>query len=239
MKNPNVIMTKSEMKKFNNPLTLDQNGNQQDQNYVLSPLNGLQYIIHCDGSLFCYLLQQSKKDQKEYIEKFPFLSEWSASGWANWCLCCQLRTYTYYAWIPPFYLVNKNWGPEGYKMGDPTVDPDVDIDECYHGHSQEWSDQMAEIVWHPVAVPDGPAKDYLYSIGDNGFAFIIYGDLHFNPNLLKVPQQLIPKHPSQDGLSVAQYHNKVDYYYWMCAFIEDSQESYDEESTQNKYSQHG
>ena len=46
MKDPNFIMTKSEMKKFNNPLTLDKNGNQQDQNYVLSPLNGSQYIIH-------------------------------------------------------------------------------------------------------------------------------------------------------------------------------------------------
>ena len=31
-------------------------------------------------------------------------------------------------------------------MGDPTVNPDVDIDECYLGHAQVWSAQMAEIV---------------------------------------------------------------------------------------------
>ena len=108
MKDPNFIMTKSEMKKFNNPLTLDKNGNQQDQNYVLSPSNGSQYIIHRDGSLFRYLSRQTKKDRKEYITTFPVLTEWSAQAWADWRLRGQLCAYTYYAWIPPFYLVSKN-----------------------------------------------------------------------------------------------------------------------------------
>ena len=59
--------------------------------------------------------------------------------------------------------------------------------------------------------------------------------MRFNPNLLQVPQRLISKHPSQDGLSVAQYHNKVDYYYRMYAVINDWKENYDQESTQNMY----
>ena len=120
-------------------------------------------------------------------------------------------------------------------MGDPTVDPDVDIDVCYRGHAQAWSAQMADIVRRKDGVPSGPAQESILRMGDQGFAFILYGDLLFNPNLMQIPQQLVPKHPSQDGLSVAQYHNKVDYYYRLFAIIDDQKESYDQESTQNKY----
>ena len=62
MKDPNFIMTKTEMKKFKNTLTLSKTSTKQEQNYVLSPLNGTQFIIYCDSTLFQYLCNQSKRD---------------------------------------------------------------------------------------------------------------------------------------------------------------------------------
>lgn len=55
MKDATYIMTKAEMKKFKNPLTLKADGSQQEQNYVLSHLTGSKYLIHLDGTLFQYL----------------------------------------------------------------------------------------------------------------------------------------------------------------------------------------
>ena len=72
-------------------------------------------------------------------------------------------------------------------------------------------------------------------MGDNGFHFIHCGNLYFNPNLLSVPQHLVARHPIQNGLSVEQYHNKVDYHYRMSAIILDRKEDYDKEATQNVY----
>ena len=71
----NYIMCKSEISKFDNALILDKHGNQQDQNFVISPLTGTQYLIYCDGTLYWYLLYQSKKDYQEYVKKFPSLMD--------------------------------------------------------------------------------------------------------------------------------------------------------------------
>ena len=73
----NYIMRKSEMLKFKNELTLDKNGNQQEQTFVTSPVGGLQYLIYCDGTLYWYLLHQGKKDRQEYVKKFSFFLDWS------------------------------------------------------------------------------------------------------------------------------------------------------------------
>ena len=53
MKDPN-IMIKRTMVKFNNPLTKKNNGTAQEIYFVLYPLNGPQYNIYCDGTLYCY-----------------------------------------------------------------------------------------------------------------------------------------------------------------------------------------
>ena len=60
----NYIMTKSEMKKFKNELTLDGNNAPQEQNFATTGSNGNQYCINWDGSLFRYLKHQSNKNRK-------------------------------------------------------------------------------------------------------------------------------------------------------------------------------
>lgn len=59
--------------------------------------------------------------------------------------------------------------------------------------------------------------------------------MYFNPNLLQIPHNLTVLHPSQNGLSVKQFHNMLDYYYQMCAIILNQKENYDLEATQNMY----
>ena len=39
-------MRKLEMPKFKNELTLDKNEDQQEQNFITSPVDGLQYLIY-------------------------------------------------------------------------------------------------------------------------------------------------------------------------------------------------
>ena len=51
----NYIMTKSEMPKFKNDLTLDKHSVPQEPNFVTIGRNGNQYCINRDGSLFRYL----------------------------------------------------------------------------------------------------------------------------------------------------------------------------------------
>ena len=76
-------------------------------------------------------------------------------------------------------------------MGDPQVDPNVDINECCQAQAQSWGEQIAEIVKRSGGVPEGSAKGIILSMGDDCFYFIHCGDMYFNPNLLQIPQNLI------------------------------------------------
>ena len=71
-------------------------------------------------------------------------------------------------------------------MSHPQFDPDVDVDQCFQAQARAWSDQMAEIVQRPGAVPEGPTKDILLSMGNSVFYFIHHGDMIFDPNLLQI-----------------------------------------------------
>ena len=73
------------MKKFKNELTLNNDNPPvpQEQNFVTIGTDGNQYCINRDGSLFRYLKHQSSKNRKEYINKFPFIYEWSPEGLAD------------------------------------------------------------------------------------------------------------------------------------------------------------
>ena len=50
--NPNYFMTISEMAKFNNKLTVKNDGTPKDRPYVLVPLNGIGYLIFHDDTLY-------------------------------------------------------------------------------------------------------------------------------------------------------------------------------------------
>ena len=51
--NPNYFVTKSEMAKFNNELTVKNDGTRKDRPYyVLVPLTGVGYLIFHDGTLY-------------------------------------------------------------------------------------------------------------------------------------------------------------------------------------------
>ena len=76
-------MTKSEMAKFKNPLTLNKHNVPQEQNFVTIGNGGNQYCINRDGSLFRYLKHQSNKNRKDYVKEFSYIYEWSPEGWAD------------------------------------------------------------------------------------------------------------------------------------------------------------
>ena len=61
------------------------------------------------------------------------------------------------------------------------------------------------------------------------------GDQLFHAALIWVPRTLFPYHPVQGQLSVPEYHNKVHFFYWMKALIEDQKTDYDTNYTQDLY----
>ena len=93
----NYVMQKSGMKKFKNELTLDKNGNQQEQTFITSPVGGSQYLIYYDGTLYRYLIHKGKKDREEYIKKFPFLMDWSPEEWIIFQHQAQNKAYNHFA----------------------------------------------------------------------------------------------------------------------------------------------
>ena len=124
-------MTKWEMAKSKNDLTLDKNNAPQEQNFVTTGNNGNQYCINRDGSLFRYLKHQSNKNRKDYVKEFPFIYEWSPDGWADFRFRGMFCAYLHFAWVPSYNLVQKGRGTEGYIIADPTENPDCDVPDCY------------------------------------------------------------------------------------------------------------
>lgn len=61
---------------FNNELTVDTNNVQQDQKFVLDPPNGSRFLIYCNGTLFCNLLNTNSKLLKHFKEESPMVEEW-------------------------------------------------------------------------------------------------------------------------------------------------------------------
>ena len=63
---PLYFMTKAEMTLFNNELTKDRSGTQQDRVFVCSPLTGTVFLIFYDGTLYRYLLSQKPKQKHSH-----------------------------------------------------------------------------------------------------------------------------------------------------------------------------
>ena len=65
--------------------------------------------------------------------------------------------------------------------------------------------------------------------------FLQMGDQIFHAALIRVPQTLFSHYPVQGQMSVPEYHNKVHFFYWMEALIEDRKADYDMDYTQGLY----
>ena len=79
------------------------------------------------------------------------------------------------------------------------------------------------------------AISLINACGDNGMQFLQLGDQLFHAALIQVPRTLFPRHPVQGHLSVQEYHNKIHFFYWMEALIEDWKTNYDTDYTQDLY----
>ena len=190
---PNYIMTKSEMKKFKNELTPDGNNPpvSQEQNFVTIGTDGNQYCINRDGSLFRYLKHQSSKNRKEYINKFPFIYEWSPEGWADFRYRGMRCAYLHFAWVPSYNLVCKGRGTQGFIMADPQVDPDCDVPICYQSQRMGWSKSISdavncpEFLAHLKTILHGKQPiSFINSCGDEGMQFLQLGDQVFHAALI-------------------------------------------------------
>ena len=121
-----------------NSKMLDKHKVPQKQNFVTIGQNGNQYCINRDGSLFWYLKHQSKRNQKEYVQKFPYIYEWSLEGWANFRFRGMYCAHSHFVWVPSYNLVQKSWDVNRYKMADLLDNPDCDVSICYWIQTMGW-----------------------------------------------------------------------------------------------------
>ena len=75
--------TPGEMSLFNNEVTNDGTGTQQDQQFVLSPKGSNTLLIYTDGTLFQNLAKYNAngKDRTALIAQAPKLKGWDAHSW--------------------------------------------------------------------------------------------------------------------------------------------------------------
>ena len=238
----NNIMTKSEMAKFKNPLTLNKHNVPQEQNFVTIGNGGNQYCIHRDGSLFRYLKHQSNKNRKDYVKEFPYIYEWSPEGWADFRFRGMFCAYLHFAWILSYNLVRKGRGTDGYIIADPKENPDCDVPDCYRSQHMGWGKSVSEGINRPEFIaqlnniPHGKQGiSFINTCRDQGMHFLQLGDNIFHAALIRVPRTIFPRHPIQGDLSVPEYHKKVHFFYSMEALIEDRKADYDEDYTQELY----
>ena len=93
-----------------------------------------------------------------------------------------------------------------------------------------------EFISQLKSIPHGTqAISFIKACGDHGMQFLQMGDQIFHAALIRVPQTLFSRHPVQGQLSVPEYHNKVHFFYWMEALIEDRKSDYDTDYTQDLY----
>ena len=71
---------------FNNELTEDGGGIQQDQQFVFSPMNSNTLLIYTNGSLFQNLGKYNSNgmDCTELLVQAPKLKDWDAYSWYNY-----------------------------------------------------------------------------------------------------------------------------------------------------------
>ena len=70
-------MTTKEFQSFKNELTVDSANVQQSQKFVLDPLDGTRFLIYCDGTLFCNLLNSDPKLLKQFKKR---RHQWQKNG---------------------------------------------------------------------------------------------------------------------------------------------------------------
>ena len=81
--NRTSFYTPSDMTLFNNKLTDDGTGAQQDQRFVLSPKGSNTLLVYVDGTLFQNLAKYNLtgKDRTALIAQAPKLKGWDARSW--------------------------------------------------------------------------------------------------------------------------------------------------------------
>ena len=179
------------MPKFKNPLTTDKHNIPQNQNFVTIGTGGNQYCINYNGSLFRYLKHQSKKNQKECVQEFPFIYEWSPEGWADFQFRVMYCVYFHFAWVPSYNLVQKGCGVEGFIMVDPKDNPDCDVPICYQSQCMDWRKSVSaaincpEFISQLKSIPHGKQGiSFIKACGDKGMQFLQMGDQIFHAALI-------------------------------------------------------
>ena len=190
---PLYFMTKAEMTLFNNELTKDRSGTQQDRVFVCSPLTGTVFLIFYDGTLYRYLLSQKPKQKREFIDDFPKLKGMTARDWYEFSQVLQHNAYQHCTFVLPYNCQKRDRNYEGFNMGDaedPNNTIEIDVPNCYQNVKDSWNNQIIAGVEKPGILPD-EAKNIQKSSNNNGFAFLYSMHQRLNPLLISLPTTIV------------------------------------------------
>ena len=220
---------------FNNELTDDGTGAQQDQRFILSPKGSHSLLIYTDGSLFQNLAKYNLtgKDRTALIAQAPKLKGWDARSWYIYYNEMVRTCSNNKCWLLPYMMVVDRKDINGFSIGESEYDGDCDLPMVFGNKVDAWDDALYNMISQDNILPSGEAREFVTGGGGKGYAFFQYGNRKFHVTLMDFPERVYASHPKQEGRSFEEYMNVVLFHYAMVAFKMDQKMIFDDESTQN------
>ena len=182
------------------------------------------YIIMFNSTVFRYLKNQTDKQREAFIKKFPALTEWNHEAFYYWYREVERLCYTYYMFVLPYYCAYQSCPHrQGFEIGNPLVDHNVDLHVDYTDIIPVFSQQLFQALSRDGILPTQESRDMLAASDGCGYACLYSFHCILNPILMIKSEalELVSRHPSQNGISFYAYCRTVDFYHQMAGLLLD------------------
>ena len=118
----------SDLKRFNNRLTMSLAKTQQDLTFVEYPEVGQTHLILLNSTVYSYLQYQSLKQRATFVSSAMTMNEWTPIEWFQYSQMMEISAAINRVFVSPYYC--QYWdssGPYGFVCDDPEVNSDASL----------------------------------------------------------------------------------------------------------------
>mmetsp|Transcript_30728 Transcript_30728/g.34399 ORF Transcript_30728/g.34399 Transcript_30728/m.34399 type:complete len:939 (-) Transcript_30728:336-3152(-) len=218
----NRFICDSDLKRFNNKLTMNLAKTQQDLKFVEYPEVGQTHLILMNGTVYSYLQYQSLKQRTAFVSSAMTMDEWTPREWFRYHKMLEISAAINRVFVFPYYCQYRNSpAPYGFVCDDPEVNSDADLPIKY----ESLIDRFSLIVMQYLLNSSLPkeATNILNSCENDGYKALYSIHLTLHPKLIRYPIDVCYAAPRQ-GIddSVSLYFCQVRFHRQMIAYILDS-----------------
>ena len=130
--------------------------------------------------------------------------------WYDFCMELQIHVFSNSTFVFPYHCQQQNQNHEGFNIGDPELDDNVDVPKIYETVKDSWNTQLFDGLSQQGTLPP-EATNILKASSNNGFTFMYNMHNIYNPLLMSFLTSIIPTHPMQNGKKLADHYNAAIY----------------------------